>query len=169
SIRQKAASVTQIEILPQPPEFYNPDTPWPQYPNILKTSSSHKEGCTRRWSLASKRFIGENGKLTGVEVIEVEWLKDENGKFSMRETGKPEIIPADIVFLCMGFTQPVHEGLLDELGVKYDARGNVQINSNSKSSVNKVFAAGDVSSGASLVVRAIAAGRKAAEEIDKNF
>ncbi|GHT19360.1 dihydropyrimidine dehydrogenase subunit A [Bacteroidia bacterium] len=165
SIRQKATSVTQIEILPQPPEDTNPDTPWPQYPNILKTSSSHKEGCTRRWSLASKRFIGENGALTGVEVVEVEWTKDESGRFTMHETGKPEIIPADLVLLSMGFTSPVHEGLLDDLGVKYDARGNVEAVKANESSVKKVFVAGDVTLGASLVVRAIASGRKAAEII----
>ena len=165
SIRQKATSVTQIEILPQPPEGTNPDTPWPNYPNILKTSSSHKEGCTRRWSLASKRFMGENGALTGVEVVEVEWTKDESGRFTMKETGKPEIIPADLVLLCMGFTSPVHEGLLDDLGVKYDARGNVEAVKANESSVKKVFVAGDVTLGASLVVRAIASGRKAAEII----
>ncbi|GHT02268.1 dihydropyrimidine dehydrogenase subunit A [Bacteroidia bacterium] len=165
SIRQKATSVTQIEILPQPPESTNPDTPWPNYPNILKTSSSHKEGCTRRWSLASKRFIGENGALTGVEVVEVEWTKDESGRFTMQETGKPEIIPADLVLLCMGFTSPVHDGLLDDLGVKYDARGNVEAVKANESSVKKVFVAGDVTLGASLVVRAITSGRKAAEII----
>ncbi|GHT03139.1 dihydropyrimidine dehydrogenase subunit A [Bacteroidia bacterium] len=165
SIRQKATSVTQIEILPQPPEDTNPDTPWPNYPNILKTSSSHKEGCTRRWSLASKRFIGENGALTGVEVVEVEWTKDESGCFTMHETGKPEVIPADLVLLCMGFTSPVHDGLLDDLGVKYDARGNVEAVKANESSVKKVFVAGDVTLGASLVVRAIASGRKAAEII----
>jgi glutamate synthase (NADPH/NADH) small chain len=168
SVRQHAASVTQIEILPQPPESVNPDTPWPAYPNILKTSSSHKEGCTRRWSLASKRFIGAKGKVTGVEVIEVEWTKDATGRFTMKETGKPEIIPADLVLLSMGFVSPVHEGLLNALGVKYDARGNVLAEKPSESSVAKVFVAGDVTNGASLVVRAIDSGRKAAEAI-RNF
>ncbi|MDR1762468.1 MAG: glutamate synthase subunit beta [Dysgonamonadaceae bacterium] len=167
SVRQKAASVTQIEILPKPPEDRNPDTPWPYYPNILKTSSSHKEGCTRRWSLASKRFIGTKGKLTGVEVVEVEWIKDASGRMTMQETGKPEIIATDLVLLSMGFVHPVHEGLLDALGVQYDGRGNVQAVKPWQSSVNKVFVAGDVTSGASLVVRAIDAGRKAAEEIKK--
>jgi glutamate synthase (NADPH/NADH) small chain len=169
SIRQKASKVTQIEILPQPPEGTNPDTPWPNYPNVLKTSSSHKEGCVRRWSLASKRFIGEKGKLTGVEVVEVEWTKDETGRFTMKETGKPEIIPADLALLSMGFVSPVHEGLLDGLGVKYDARGNVEAVKANESSVKKVFVAGDVTSGASLVVRAIDSGRKAAEKIEKYF
>jgi glutamate synthase (NADPH/NADH) small chain len=167
SVRQHASSVTQIEILPKPPENLNPDTPWPSYPNILKTSSSHKEGCTRRWSLASKRFVGTKGKVTGVEVIEVEWTKDKTGRFTMKETGRPEIIPADLVLLSMGFVSPVHEGLLDALGVKYDSRGNVQSVKPSESSVAKVFVAGDVTNGASLVVRAIESGRKAAEAIGK--
>ncbi|GHT50948.1 dihydropyrimidine dehydrogenase subunit A [Bacteroidia bacterium] len=163
-IRQKANKVTQIEIMPMPPEGINQATPWPQYPNILKTSSSHKEGCERRWSLASKRFIGENGKVTGVEVQPVEW-KTVDGKQTMTEVGKPEIIPADLVLLSMGFTQPQHEGLLDNLGVKYDARGNVQAVKPNESSVAKVFVAGDVTLGASLVVRAIASGRAAGEWI----
>jgi glutamate synthase (NADPH/NADH) small chain len=167
SIRQKATKVTQIEILPMPPEITNPETPWPNYPNVLKTSSSHKEGCVRRWSLTSKRFIGAKGKITGVEVAEVEWTKDETGRFTMKETGKTEVIPADLVLLCMGFTSPVHEGLLDELGVKYDARGNVEAVRPSESSVSKVFVAGDVTLGASLVVRAIDSGRKAADAISK--
>ncbi|MDR0768989.1 MAG: glutamate synthase subunit beta [Dysgonamonadaceae bacterium] len=167
SIRQKAASVTQIEILPQPPVAENPDTPWPYYPNILKTSSSHEEGVLRRWSLASKRFIGTKGKLTGVEVVEVEWTKDESGRFAMKETGKQEVIPADLVLLSMGFTQPVHEGLLDDLGVKYDARGNVAAVKPNESSTAKVFVAGDVTTGASLVVRAMDSGRKAAEAIGR--
>ena len=103
--------------------------------------------------------------MTGVEVVEVEWTKDETGRFTMKETGKPEIIPADLVLLSMGFTQPVHEGLLDDLGVKYDARGNVAAVKPNESSVAKVFAAGDVTLGASLVVRALDSGRKAAEAI----
>ncbi|MDR0863348.1 MAG: glutamate synthase subunit beta [Candidatus Symbiothrix sp.] len=165
SIRQKAAKVTQIEILPAPPEGSNPATPWPAYPNILKTSSSHLEGCERRWSLATKRFIGNKGKVTGVEVQTVEWTQSPEGKFTMKEVGEPEIIPADLVLLSMGFTQPVHEGLLDDLGVKYDARGNVAAVQPNESSVEKVFVAGDVTSGASLVVRAIASGREAAKAI----
>ena len=166
SIRQKANQVTQIEILPTPPQGHNPDTPWPYYPNILKTSSSHLEGCVRRWSLASKRFIGEEGRLTGVEVAEVEWTKEDSGRFVMKETGKIEVIPADLVLLSMGFVHPVHEGLLDDLGVKYDAKGNIEAVKPNESSVAKVFVAGDVTLGASLVVRAIDSGRKAAEAIE---
>ena len=169
SNRHKAKKVTQIEIMPMPPEGYNPETPWPNYPMVLKTSSSHKEGCERRWSLATKRFIGEKGKLTGVEVAEVEWSKDASGKMVMKETGKTEIIQAELVLLCMGFVSPVHEGLLEQLKVDYDNRGNVAAVAPSQSSTAKVFVAGDVTSGASLVVRAIASGRDAAEEINKEL
>ncbi|MDR1936958.1 MAG: glutamate synthase subunit beta [Tannerellaceae bacterium] len=155
SVRQKAASITQIEILPMPPKDMNPETPWPLYPNILKTSSSHKEGCTRRWALATKRFIGENGKLTGVEVADT-------------ITGETEIIRADLVFLSMGFVHPVHEGLLTDLGVSYDARGNVAASA-SKTSAGNVFVAGDATTGASLVVRAIDSGRRAAHAIHQQM
>ena len=167
--RHKAAKITQIEIMPMPPENYNPDTPWPTYPMTLKTSSSHKEGCERRWNLATKRFIGEKGKVIGVEVAEVEWTKGADGKMSMRETGKTEIIQAELVLLSMGFVSPVHEGLLEQLKVQYDNRGNVAAVAPSQSSVSKVFVAGDVTSGASLVVRAIASGRNAAKAISCCF
>jgi len=169
SIRQGAVKVTQIEILPQPPVGKNPTTPWPYYPNILKTSSSHQEGCERRWSLNTVAFKGENGKLTEVHVEEVEWEKDATGKFNMKPTGKTDVIKADLVFLALGFVHPVHEGLLTELGVKLDARGNVEVNTEGKSSVAKVFATGDAAIGASLVVRAIALGRKIAEDIHKSL
>jgi len=169
SIRQGAVKVTQIEILPQPPVGKNPDTPWPYYPTILKTSSSHMEGCTRKWSLNTKQFNGKNGKVTEVLVEEVEWKKDETGRFNMQPTGKTETIKADLVFLALGFVHPVQEGLLTELGVKFDGRGNVAIDGQSKSSVAKVFATGDAAIGASLVVRAIALGRKVAEDIHKSL
>lgn len=167
SIRHRAKKITQIEIMPKPPVDHNPATPWPAYPNVLKTSSSHQEGCERRWSLATKRFIGEKGQLTGVEVAEVEWVKTPDGKMSMQETGKTEIIKADLVFLSMGFVHPVHEGFLDQLKVQYDPRGNVKAVAPYRSSVDKVFVAGDATTGASLVVRAIDSGRKAAKAIDK--
>jgi len=169
SIRQGAIKVTQIEILPQPPVGKNPDTPWPYNPNILKTSSSHQEGCTRKWSLNTNQFIGNNGQLTDVLVEEVEWSKDVTGRFSMKPTSKTEMIKADLVFLALGFIHPVHEGLLTELGVHYDERGNVAIDTESKSNVTKVFATGDATIGASLVVRAIASGRKVAEDIHKSL
>ncbi|MDP4238258.1 MAG: glutamate synthase subunit beta [Bacteroidota bacterium] len=169
SIRQGAVKVTQIEILPQPPIDKNPDTPWPYYPNILKTSSSHQEGCVRKWSLNTTKFIGEKGKLTEVEVEEVEWTKDESGRWNMKPTGKTEIIKADLVFLALGFIHPVHEGLLTELGVQFDGRGNVATDKESKSNIGKVFATGDAAMGASLVVRAIASGRQVAEDIHNSL
>lgn len=168
SVRQGAVKVTQIEILPQPPVGKNPATPWPnQFPQILKTSSSHLEGCERRWSLNTVAFKGENGKLTEVIVEEVEWVKDETGRMQMKSTGKTETIKADLVFLALGFVHPVQEGLLTELGVKFDARGNVATDAAGQSSVAKVFATGDAAIGASLVVKAIALGRKVAEDIHK--
>jgi len=169
SIRQGATKVTQIDIMPQPPVDKNPDTPWPYYPNILKTSSSHMEGCTRKWSLNTNKFIGDNGKLTEVLVEEVEWSKDEKGRMSMKPTGKTDLIKADLVFLALGFIHPIHEGLLTELGVQFDGRGNVAIDKESKSNISKVFATGDAAMGASLVVRAIASGRKVAEDIHNSL
>ena len=158
----------QIEIMPNPPVDNNPATPWPQYPMVLKTSSSHQEGCERRWLLDTKRCIGENGQVKAVEVNEVEWQKDEKtGRMNLVHTAKSEIIEADLVLLAMGFVHPVYEGLLEELNVERDGRKNVAIDAASHTSVPHVFAAGDAASGASLVVRAIASGRKAAQEIDK--
>lgn len=167
SVRQGAVKITQIEIMPKPPVGSNPDTPWPMYPMVLKTSSSHEEGCERRWNLGTTRFLGENGVLTGVEVERVEWEKDsETGRMNMIHTGEKEIIKADLVFLAMGFVHPVYEGLVQNLGVGLDGRKNVAIGENNETSVNKVFAAGDAASGASLVVRAMASGRRAAVGID---
>ena len=144
SIRQGAVSVTQIEIMPQPPIGHNPDTPWPQWPVVLKTTSSHEEGCTRRWSLASTRFIGKNGKVCGVEVEEVEWIPSpDGGRPAMRPTGKKETLKADLVLLAMGFLKPQQPAF-----------------------ASNVFVAGDAATGASLVVRCIAGGRKAAQDIN---
>jgi len=166
SNRQGATEVTQIEILTMPPVGDNPATPWPNWPNILKTSSSHEEGCIRRWCLTTNRFIGKDGQLTGVEIAEVEWVTDpKTGRQSMQPTLKTEILEADIVFLAMGFTNPVHEGLLNELTVEYDARGNVKTGANNESSLKGVFAAGDAATGASLVVRAMASGRDMAKSV----
>lgn len=168
SVRQGAVKITQIEILPKPPAGKNPATPWPEsYPNILKTSSSHEEGCERRWMLNTIEFKGENGSVNEVVVEKIDWKKSEDGRMMMVASGNIETIKADIVFLALGFVHPVHEGLLDELGVAYDPRGNVAVNKNNQSSVSKVFAAGDASLGASLVVKAIASGRKVAEDINR--
>lgn len=170
SVRQGAVKVTQIEILPKPPVGKNPTTPWPNsYPNILKISSSHEEGCERRWLLNTIEFKGENGTVKEAVVEEIEWKKGEDGRMTMVPTGKTETIKADIVFLALGFVHPVHEGLLDELGVDYDVRGNVAIDKMHKSSVAKVFATGDAAMGASLVVKAIASGRKVAEDIHRSL
>lgn len=145
SHRQGALSVTQIEIMPQPPEGHNPATPWPQWPIVMKTTSSHEEGCTRRWCLNSNKFIGKNGKVTGVEVEEVEWLPNpEGGRLTMKPTGKVEVIKAELVLLAMGFLKPQHPEYAPN-----------------------VFLAGDAASGASLVVRAIASGRQTAIKIDE--
>lgn len=145
SNRQGALSVTQIEIMPKPPVGNNPATPWPQWPVVLKTSSSHEEGCTRRWCLTSNKFIGKDGKLTGVEVEEVEWTPSpDGGRPTMKATGKKEVIKADMVLLAMGFLRPEVP--------EHPAN---------------VFYAGDAATGASLVVRCIAGGRKAAADIDQ--
>lgn len=168
SIRQGAVKVTQIEIMPKPPVGKNPATPWPHsYPNVLKTSSSHEEGCERRWLLNTLEFRGENGNVKEAVVEEISWQKADNGRLTMVGTGNIEVIKADIVFLALGFVHPVHEGLLDELGLKYDVRGNVAVDKESRSSVAKVFATGDAVMGASLVVKAIASGRKVAESVHR--
>lgn len=168
SVRQGALSVTQIEIMPKPPVGHNPATPWPSpYPQVLKTSSSHEEGCERRWQLNTLKFSGENGQVKEALVEEVSWKKDENGRFSMVPTGKKEVLKADLVLLALGFVHPVQEGLLNELGVNYDVRGNVAVDKQHRSSVDKVFATGDAVMGASLVVKAIASGRKTAENIHR--
>ena len=145
SNRQGAASITQIEIMPKPPVGHNPATPWPQWPVVLKTSSSHEEGCTRRWSLTSNRFIGtKDGRVCGVEVEEVEWIPSPNGgRPAMRPTGKKETLKADLVLLAMGFLKPQQPAF-----------------------ASNVFVAGDAATGASLVVRCIAGGRKAAQDIN---
>ncbi len=147
SHRQGAKSVTQIEIMPKPPVGHNPSTPWPNWPIILKTTSSHEEGCTRRWNINSLEFLGKDGKLTGVKVQPIDWKPNpEGGRPIMVEAGEVEVIKADIVFLAMGFIKPQQPEFPDN-----------------------VFVAGDAASGASLVVRAIASGRKTAEAIDKYF
>ena len=145
SHRQGALSVTQIEIMPKPPVGHNPATPWPQWPVVLKTSSSHEEGCTRRWCLNSNKFVGKNGKVTAVEVEEVEWIPAaDGGRPVMKPTGKKDTIKADLVLLAMGFLKPQ----MPELP-------------------KNAVVAGDAATGPSLVVKCIAAGRKAAAEIDK--
>lgn len=144
SHRQGAKSVTQIEIMPQPPVGHNPSTPWPNWPVILKTTSSHEEGCTRRWNINTLEFVGKNGKLTGVKVQPIDWKPNpEGGRPIMVPAGDVEIIKAEIVFLAMGFIKPQQPEF-----------------------PKNVFVAGDAANGASLVVRAIASGRQAADKVD---
>lgn len=163
--RQRASKVTQIEIMPKPPASRTPDNPWPYWPNVMKVSSSHEEGCERMWSLSTRRFIGENGKLTGVEVVEVEWMQD-NGRWVMEEKEDTlRTIDVDFAFLSMGFVHPIHKGLVEELGLDLDRRGNVKVNHDFATSKDGVFAAGDAANGASLVVTAIAKGREAAAHV----
>lgn len=144
--RQGCKSVTQIEIMPRPVEGpCDPKNPWPEYPRTLKTTSSHEEGCTRRWNINSLEFLGKDGRLTGVKVQEIDWKPNpEGGRPLMVEKGKPEIIKCEMVLLAMGFLKPEQPKFADN-----------------------VFVAGDAATGASLVVRAMAGGRKAAEAVDK--
>jgi len=167
SIRQKAASVTQIEILPKPPEKRADDNPWPYFAKILKTTTSHEEGCERFWSLSTVRFIGQDGYLKAIEIEEVEWEKKENGYNMKVKPDSRKIMDAELVLLAMGFLHPVAEGLVSDLNLDLDMRKNIKVNNNHLTTHQKVFAAGDSISGASLVVTAIASGRKAAKEIDK--
>lgn len=168
SIRQGAESVTQIEIMPKPPEDRAESNPWPYYAKTLKTSTSHEEGCERRWSLGTLRFIGMQRRVSHAEVAEVKW-ENKNGQFSMKTIpGTESRIEADLILLAMGFTNPVYEGLLEELKIELDPRKNISVGSDMKTSTGKVFATGDAVNGASLVVTAIASGRKTARKID-NF
>ncbi|MFA6832783.1 MAG: glutamate synthase subunit beta [Bacteroidaceae bacterium] len=145
SNRHGCKSVTQVEIMPKPPVGMNEKTPWPQWPIVLKTTSSHKEGCERKWCITTNKFIGENGRIVAAELEEIEWLPSVDGKRpEMRKTGKKETIPCDLVLLAMGFLKNPEESLPDN-----------------------VFIAGDAIKGASLVVRAIAHGREVADKINE--
>lgn len=167
SIRQRAESVMQIEILPKPPIERSDDNPWPYYAKILKTSTSHEEGCERYWSLSTVKFIGEDNRVTGVEVEDVEW-KNREGHYSMEAVpGTRRKIDADLVLLALGFVHPELEGLLSGLDLELDNRRNIKVNEHQLTNRQKVFAAGDSVSGATLVVNAIASGRKAAKEINR--
>lgn len=163
SVRQGAASILQIEIMPKPPETRSPSTPWPQWPYLLRTSSSHREGGERRWNLATKRFCVEGGRVAGLEAVTVEWEFSPLGRpLTFRELpDSAEFIPADLVLLAMGFTGVAAEGVAAELGLAVDARGRVR-----PAPERGIFAAGDSASGASLVVRAIADGKRVAQAVD---
>lgn len=169
SNRQGATSVTQIEILNRPPAERNDAMPWPNWPMILRTSTSHEEGCERQWSIVTKEFLGDkNGNLKALKVIEVEWKATEPGKpLSLNEiTGTEKIIPCDMVLLAMGFLYPQKDGMLSQLGVECDERGNVKC-LQYQTSIEGVFSAGDMRRGQSLVVWAISDGREAARAVDE--
>ncbi|HUH92636.1 MAG TPA: glutamate synthase subunit beta [Casimicrobiaceae bacterium] len=164
SNRQGAASIVQFELLPQPPEQENKPLVWPYWPIKLRTSTSHEEGCERDWAVQTKAFRGEGGKLKALVAVRVEW---KDGK--LHEVAGSEFeIKAELVLLAMGYLHPVHEGMLDALGAKYDARGNIAADTETyRTSVPKVFAAGDSRRGQSLVVWAIREGRQCARAIDE--
>jgi glutamate synthase (NADPH/NADH) small chain len=160
--RQGAIKVTQIEILPKPPDVRDRDNPWPFWPNTLAYTTSHEEGCDRYWSLATRKFLGLNGNVNRIEVIELDWEKGNTGQWRMVEKpGTNRTFNGNLVLLALGFTQPVHNGLLEQLNLNFDSSGNVRVDSNFKTNRSKIFAVGDAISGASLVVRAIISAQKA--------
>jgi len=166
SNRHGAASVTQFELMPQPPERENKALVWPYWPVKLRTSSSHEEGCEREFAIATKEFIGENGKLTALKSVHVEW---KDGKM-VEVPGSEKIMKADLVLLAMGFVSPIGS-ILEAFGVDKDARGNAKASTEGErcytTNVSKVFAAGDMRRGQSLVVWAIREGRQAARAVDE--
>ncbi len=166
SNRLKAASVTQIELLSKPPNTRQTDDLWPNWPMVLRTSTSHEEGCDRAWAIMTKRFYSRDGvHVSGVELVDVEWSSDENGINRMVEIeGSNRTLLCDHVFLAIGFVHPQKEGLLSQLGVALDEKGNVETD-HFKTSVDNVYAAGDVRRGQSLVVWAISEGRAAAKAL----
>ncbi len=166
AIRQGARQVFMLEILPKPPTNFNPETPWPQWPRILRTSSSHEEGCQRRWSVMTKSLTGTDGQVRQLIGAEVMW-ENQHGRFVMKEVPGTEFrLEADLVLIAMGFTHVVHNQLISDLGLKLDDRGNL-FASGYQTSEPGVFTAGDAALGACLVVRAIGEGRAAAAAIDR--
>ena len=165
--RQGAASILQYEILPEPPLTRPGNNPWPQWPLILRSSAAHEEGGVRDYSIATKLLSGSNGHLEQLHGIRLEWNRDENGRVQMQETAGSEFeVEADLILLAMGFLYPERNGLVEQLGVELDGRGNVKADMNRMTSVPGVFAAGDAARGQSLVVWALAEGREAARGID---
>lgn len=171
SNRHKAASVTQFELLPMPPKDRNDIMPWPTYPMLLKTTTSHEEGAQRHWSIATKQFIGDDeGNLTALKVVDLQWTTPAPGqpaKFT-EVPGSERDIPCELALLAMGFVHPQQAGLLEELGVEFDNRGNVKAEEGKyATNVAKVFTAGDMRRGQSLVVWAISEGRECARKVDE--
>ena len=164
SNRQGAASVTQIEIMPKPPEKEDKALSWPNWPLKLRTSTSHDEGCDRDWAINAKRVIGEDGKVTGLECVRVEWV----GGQMQEVAGSEFVLKADLILLAMGFVGPIKAGMIDQAGVELDPRGNVKANVvDYRTSDPQIFAAGDMRRGQSLVVWAIREGRQAARAVDE--
>jgi glutamate synthase (NADPH/NADH) small chain len=168
SVRQGAASITQLEILPKPPERENKALTWPDWPMKLRTSSSQEEGCERDWSVLTKQAIGQDGRVTALECVRVEW-QNTNGRFVMQEVPHSTFtLKADLVLLAMGFLGPRRPGMIEQSGVELDPRGNVRANTiDYRTSISKIFAAGDMRRGQSLVVWAIREGRQCARAIDE--
>ena len=169
SVRQGAESITQLEILPRPPERENKALTWPDWPLKLRTSSSQEEGCERDWSVLTKRAFGEDGRVTALECVRVDWLKTPDGRFVMQEIPDSAFaLKADLVLLAMGFLGPWRAGMVEQSGVDLDSRGNVRANTiDYRTSIAKLFAAGDMRRGQSLVVWAIREGRQCARAIDE--
>jgi len=167
--RQGAACVVEIEVLPKPPECRSPEYPWPSYPLLLKTSSSHEEGGERHWAVKTRRFIGEKGLVKKISCIKAEFTETERKACPvMKEVPGSEFeIEADLVILAIGFLHPEHPGLLEDLDVELDERGNVKTDTGYMTSVRKVFSAGDMRRGQSLVMWAISEGRRSAYHIDR--
>jgi glutamate synthase (NADPH/NADH) small chain len=168
SNRQGAVSVTQLELLPEPPEHPDKSLVWPDWPNKLRTSTSHDEGCDRVWSVSTTSFEGSGGKVETLRGTAVKWQLAD-GRWGMTEVAESEFeLRADLVLLAMGFVSPIHEGLVEQLGVNLDQRGNVAANeSDYGTSIPGVFAAGDMRRGQSLVVWAIREGRQCARAVDE--
>lgn len=171
SNRHGAKSVYQFELMPMPPEKRTAYMPWPSYPMTLKTSTSHEEGVQRQWAIATKAFIGdEHGKLKALSIVDLEWKITEEGKPAQftEIPGTERQIPCELALLAMGFVHPEHTGLIQELDVELDNRGNVQATEKDyQTNIQKIFAAGDVRRGQSLVVWAISEGREAARKVDE--
>jgi glutamate synthase (NADPH) small chain len=170
SNRQGALSVTQLELLPQPPASRTANMPWPTFPMLLKTTSSHEEGANRKWAITTKEFIGdENGNLKGLKVVELEWKLMPDGKPAqfVEIPGTETEIPCELALLAMGFVHPQHEGLINGMGIELDERGNVKASDKLyQTNIRKVFSAGDMRRGQSLVVWAIQEGRECADKIN---
>jgi glutamate synthase (NADPH/NADH) small chain len=169
SVRQGAVSITQLEILPKPPEREDKALTWPDWPLKLRTSSSQEEGCARDWAVLTKRAVGEEGRVAALECVRVDWFKGPDGRFAMREIPDSAfMLKADLVLLAMGFVGPRRPGMIEQSGAEFDLRGNVLANTlDYRTSVPKLFAAGDMRRGQSLVVWAIREGRQCARAIDE--